>query len=157
MNEIKIIIVEDNLINRKLLKLLFKSLPEVKVVGEAYNGVELLKLLPLFSSIDLIIMDIEMPNMNGIEATEEIKKLYPKLKVLCNSFYVDAYHIQKMIEAGACGYIRKDSSLDSYKEAIYTTINHGVYLSEDINDKTYKEVFNELKKSLLAKKRLTFN
>ena len=52
MNEIKIIIVEDNLINRKLLKLLFKSLPEVKVVGEAYNGVELLKLLPLFSSID---------------------------------------------------------------------------------------------------------
>lgn len=154
MKEIKIIIVDDSLINRRLLKLFLKSMPEVKVIGEAFDGVELLNILPLLPDANLIIMDIEMPNMDGIEATKRIRQFYPKLKVLCNSFYVDALHIQKMIEAGACGYIRKDSSLDAYKQAINTTINHGIYLSEDINDKTYREVFNQLKKNIVRKREL---
>lgn len=154
MKEIKIIIVDDSLINRRLLKLFLKSMPEAKVIGEAYDGVELLNMLSLLSDADLVIMDIEMPNMDGIEATKRIKRLYPKLKVLCSSFYVDAHHIQKMIEAGACGYIRKDSSLDSYKQAINTSMNHGIYLSEDINEKTYREVFIQLKNNIVRKREL---
>jgi DNA-binding NarL/FixJ family response regulator len=152
MKETKIIIVDDSLINRRLLKLFLKSMPEVKVIGEASDGMELLNILPILPDANLIIMDIEMPNMDGIEATKRVRQFYPKLKVLCNSFYVDAHHIQKMIEAGACGYIRKDSSLDSYKQAINTIINHGIYLSEDINEKTYREVFIQLKNNMVSKR-----
>ncbi|MCO6499087.1 MAG: response regulator transcription factor [Vicingus serpentipes] len=152
MDEVKIMIVDDNDTNRSLLKLLFKTSRTINVIAEATDGNEAIEILLLNPDIDLIIMDIDMPDMNGIDATRKIKTIAPKIKILCNSFHSEAHYIQEMIKAGALGYINKNCTLDSYTQAINTIINHGVYLSEDIYDETYSEVFKHLKNKILSEK-----
>ncbi len=151
MKKIKIAVVDDRDIIRDLLILLFKHNTTIEVVGEACNGNEAIKLVTE-KDVDVIIMDINMPDMNGVEATKIIKALNPRVKILCNSFLTDVYQIKSMLDAGASGYIRKGEVISSYVKAIETIYHGGVYLSDGINDETHNKILKSYKLNGFMKK-----
>jgi DNA-binding NarL/FixJ family response regulator len=139
MKFIKLLIVDDRDIVRDSLKLLFTESTGIKVEGEAVNGEEALKLIKE-NDYDVVLMDLMMPKVNGIDATKNILKFKPNIKILANSFSINPFYIKQSIEAGACGFIQKDENKSSYIEAIKTIHNGGVFLSEGISNKVYDKV-----------------
>lgn len=144
MKEIKIIIVDDKKNIREGLKLMLARTKEIKIMAEASDGKEAIDLITQ-NEYDVVLMDIKMPNMDGIEATKKIKKTHPHIKILTNSYQVSSFHINEMLRAGASGFIRKGDDIDSYIEAIWTVDNGGIYLSDEINNKTYDKLLDLLK------------
>ncbi|NCT16523.1 MAG: response regulator transcription factor [Flavobacteriales bacterium] len=156
MKKIKLVVVDDRDIIRDLLILMFKSNTTIEVVGDACNGNEAIKLVAE-KNVDVVIMDINMPDMDGLEATKIIKALNPKVKILCNSFLTDVYQIKSMLDAGASGYIRKGEVIHSYIKAIETIHNGGVYLSDEINDETYNKILKSYRLNGFMKKNSIIN
>lgn len=144
MEKINLMIVDDRDINRDLLKLLLGSNDNINIVAEASDGKEAINKVDNFN-IDIVIMDINMPNMNGIDATKKLKEIKPDIKILFNSFHEDVKYIKQVINAGASGYIKKGESNNSYIKAIETIKNDGIYLSDEINESVYKDVFKSMK------------
>lgn len=105
MNPIKVLLADDHKIIRQGLSALMSDINEIDVIGEAENGKEVINFMNDHTEVDLVLMDINMPVMNGIDATQTLSKKYPQTKVLGLSFYNDQRYISKMIEAGANGYI----------------------------------------------------
>ena len=106
--DIKLIIADDHEIFRDGFKLMLSKFPEIKLVGEAANGRELLELIEK-ENPDVILTDIKMPVMDGIEATKKIAALYPDKGVIGLSMYDDDELIIEMLEAGAKGYLIKNA------------------------------------------------
>jgi two-component system response regulator DegU len=142
--KIKILLVEDRDIIRDLFKLMFAKDDFIKITGEAEDGLEAIELVKK-NDYDVIIMDINMPNLNGLETTKKIKEYNPKSKILAHSFHQNNYYIQEMIRAGASGYIMKGESVSEYREAIWTIFNSGIYLSDEIDNSIYDRVLRGLK------------
>jgi DNA-binding NarL/FixJ family response regulator len=133
---IHIAIAEDN---RYALKTLLDSLkfhPEIKVKHTASSGTELLQNLKKDRNVDLIIMDIEMPGMNGIEATAEVKKRYPQIKVVMLTTFDDDQNLFDAILAGASGYLLKEDTGKGIAEAITDTLAGGASMSASMALKT---------------------
>lgn len=114
---IRILIADDHHVVRRGLVFFLKTQPEIEIIGEARDGKEALEmtinLLP-----DVVLMDLEMPNMNGIEATREIKKRCPNIKIMMLTSFSDQDHVIPAIEAGASGYQLKDIEPDELVQAI---------------------------------------
>ncbi|UCB49574.1 MAG: response regulator transcription factor [Deltaproteobacteria bacterium] len=131
---VRIIVAEDHTIVRQGLARLLEDQPDLKIVGEAVNGrmaVEMgLELKP-----DVIIMDIAMPLMNGIEAAKRIKKDSPKTKILILSMYSHEHYIHELLEVGISGYLLKDSSGRDIIEAIHAAMKDETFLSPSISKK----------------------
>ncbi|MCU7557319.1 response regulator transcription factor [Macrococcus capreoli] len=108
----KIIIVDDHHIVRQGMKFLLSTEKAFEVVADFSDGSELISYLAMHDQPDLIIMDLVMPNMNGIATTKVIKRDYPNVLVLILSSFVDEEHVMGVIEAGADGYEMKDSEPD---------------------------------------------
>lgn len=106
MNIIKVVIADDHEIFRKGLKVILNELDEVKVMGEAQNGHELFDILKK-TPIDIVLMDIKMPIMDGIEATRKIIEKYPHIKVIALTMFEEISYFNQMIEAGADGFLLK--------------------------------------------------
>ncbi|HNW50516.1 MAG TPA: response regulator transcription factor [Prolixibacteraceae bacterium] len=130
-NMIKVVLADDHQIVLDGLKSLLEREKEICPVGEALNGVELLKLLKE-KQADVAVVDIDMPLMNGIETTKEIKRLYPEMKVLILSMYNDHEYIRRLIEAGASGYILKNKGKEELVSAIHKIADGGQYLGDAI-------------------------
>ena len=130
MGNIKVLLADDHKIVRDGIKLMLQSQAGIDVVDEAGNGLEVLKKLE-FNIIDLVIMDINMPEMDGIKATKEIREKYPNTKVLALSMSNDELHIRQMIQAGASGYIMKSAGRSELKEAITNIIEGKHYFSDE--------------------------
>ncbi|MBL4593868.1 MAG: response regulator transcription factor [Flavobacteriales bacterium] len=144
MKKISLLIVDDRDIIRDGLKLIFSGSDNINVKDEASDGNEAIALIEK-NDYDVVLMDINMPNMNGIEATKSIKKLKSNIKVLANSFYTSPIFIRDMIRAGSSGFIKKGESRNSYIEAIESVHNGTIYLSDEVNHKTYDKVLDYLK------------
>ena len=100
---IKIAIVDDNLFLKKTDKEKLSFFEDIEIKSKSLNGKELLQKLEKNSNLDLILMDIEMPEMNGVEATAEVKKRYPHIKILMLTVFDNDEKIFKSIKAGADG------------------------------------------------------
>ena len=125
---IKIAIVEDHTLFREGLKSLLENNNEYKVVAEFSNGQEFLD--DLFNiNVDLILMDIEMPVKNGIEATAEAKMKIPQLKLIALSMYNDQKYYYEMIKAGVSGFVLKEATTDELEKAIHDVIHDQSYFS----------------------------
>ncbi len=130
MTNIKILLADDHKIVRDGIKLMLESQPGIEVVAEVSNGKEALEILN-DTLIDLVVMDINMPEKDGITATKEIKEKYNNIKVLALTMSNDDLHIRQMIQAGASGYIMKSAGRNELKDAIMTIVNGKHYFSDE--------------------------
>jgi DNA-binding NarL/FixJ family response regulator len=131
MDEIKIVIVDDHSLFRNGLKLLLTNAGNFTIIAEASNGKEFLELLPSIDS-DIILMDIDMPEMDGIEATTQALAINPSLKIIGLSMYGEEEYYYKMIEAGVSGFLLKNSDINEVKTAITSVYTGGKYFSQEL-------------------------
>ena len=124
MKRPNIILVDDHLILRQGIKSLITAENIAKVIGEASNGIELLELLKNHKP-DIVIMDIDMPHMNGMEATQKALEMIPELKIIAFTMFGDEEYYYKMIDLGVKGFILKSSGIAELENAI-----NGVMLGE---------------------------
>jgi len=130
MANIKLLLADDHKIVRDGIKLMLEPQAGIDVVAEAQNGNEVLKNLE-HQVVDLVVMDINMPDMDGITATKKIKEKHPNVKVLALTMSNDDLHIRQMIQAGASGYIMKSAGRNELKEAIETIMSGKHYFSDE--------------------------
>ena len=128
---IRIVLAEDHKITREGLVNMLKNQGNMQVIGEAQNGREAVQ-LALDLSPDLVIMDVTMPNLNGIDATRVIISNSKAVKVIALSMYSDKQFVQGMMQAGASGYLLKDCAFDELVNAIRVVYAGETYLSPGI-------------------------
>ena len=131
--KIKIIIADDHKLFREGLVNLLSDYEEIEIIENAEDGKEAYEKAILYNP-DVIIMDIGMPNINGIEATKMIKKQLPDIKIIALSMHSDKHYIKNMLEAGATGYLFKNCTYNQLIDAIHTVNNGNKYFSEKITD-----------------------
>jgi DNA-binding NarL/FixJ family response regulator len=121
---IKIIIAEDNIISQKVLIDKISDYTAITILGIAQNGKQTLELLEQNNNIDLILMDIDMPVMTGIQATEIIKSKFPQIKVVIFTIHDDDDNVFNAIKAGADSYLLKESTSENHsRRSCYVTLN----------------------------------
>ncbi len=130
MEIIGIIIADDHLIFRKGLRIVLNEIPFVKVIAEASNGNELLSILRK-NTADIVLMDINMPGMNGIEATQKLKDKYPDTEVIALTMHEEIGYFNKMIEAGAKGFLLKKTTKEQLESAIKAVFYGETFFSEE--------------------------
>lgn len=133
MNGMKILIADDHPFFRDGMHQLLTDQLNITDIDEAANGSEVLERLA-DKSYDIIIMDIKMPVMNGIDATREIKKNYPDVKVLAMSMYDEQPYFIRMLKAGARGYLLKNSTKEELLDAISKLMQGENYFSKGVSD-----------------------
>ena len=129
--KLKIYIVDDHKLFREGLKLLLSNQEFVRHIYEASNGKEFIENLS-FVDCDIVLMDIEMPEMNGIEATGAALRVKPGLKVIVLSMYGDEQYYYKMVDAGVKGFVLKNSGIEKVIEAIHRVAAGENYFSEEL-------------------------
>ena len=135
---IKIILADDHQIVRHGLRSLLLDEPDMRVVAEADNGRAVMRLVQEVSP-DVVIMDISMPGLNGIEATRQIMAECSGVKIIALSMHSDSLFVLNMLKAGASGYLLKDCALEELVKAIRTVVDHKTYLSPGISDVVIKD------------------
>jgi len=135
---IKVLIVDDHRITREGIRSMLEREPDMKVLGEAEDGRSATRMARELGP-DLIVMDVCMPDMNGILATSVILAEFPKIKVLALSMLADTRVVHNMLRAGASGYLIKDCSFTELVRAIRMVIANKTYLSPGIMDVVVKD------------------
>ncbi len=130
-SKIKVLLVDDHQLIIDGLKSLLKNTDEIVVTGEANNGREALRLLDILN-IDLVLMDIDMPVMNGIDALKEIKKVKPGIKVIILSMHDESGMIKNLLAIGADGYLLKSASQEELISAIKKVSDGNKYFSTEV-------------------------
>ena len=148
MSKIKIAIADDYKIFREGLKVGLSADENFDVIFEADNGEDLLKALET-ATPDVIIMDLKMPIMDGMEATIAVRKKYPAIKVLVVTMYDDDKFIIHLMENGANGYLLKNTEPDEIRKSIYSVHENGYYFNDVVNKALLKKLVlkNNLKHS----------
>lgn len=148
MSKIKIAIADDYKIYRDGLRVGLSADENMEIIGEADNGEDLMKLLQSISP-DVILMDLKMPLMDGLEATKLIRKQYPSIKVLVITMYEDDKFIIHLMENGANGYLLKNTEPDEIRKSIYAVHENGYYFNDVVNKALLKKLVlkNNLKPS----------
>ena len=131
MKKYNLAIVDDHKLFRKGLRFLLDDIPEINVFAEASTGEEFIELLKT-CPIDIALMDINMPKMDGISATEIATKKYNDIKIIALSMYSNEEYYDKMIDAGVKGFLLKNSDVDTLSKALKTVINGGTYFSQEL-------------------------
>ncbi len=127
----KIIVVDDHTLFRNGLRILLNNLPNYQVVAEAANGQEFIDLLHQ-TPADLVLLDIDMPVMDGIEAAKLALKKVPDLKIITLSMYGEEDYYYKMVDAGVKGFVLKNSDMNEVKNALETVFEGGNYFSSEL-------------------------
>ena len=146
MDGIKIILVDDKVVYRNAIKTLLQKLGDVEIIAEASNGAEFLRLLET-NKPDLVFMDIEMPEMNGIEATKAALKINPDLVIIGLSMYDNQKYVNDLIDAGARGYLLKLSDNAQIFRQIIKNPKAEIFFSKEISPE--KQLDDEQKKTIL--------
>ena len=141
---ISIILVDNHTIIRDGLRRLLEEESDIKVVGEADNGRQAVKIV-LEKKPDIVIMDIAMQEMNGIEATRQIKKENPNIKIIALSMHSERQIVVGFLKAGASGYLLKDAESTELVEAIRKVYSGRSYFSQQISDIVLQEI-SDIKK-----------
>jgi DNA-binding NarL/FixJ family response regulator len=131
MEKTKIILVDDHQMFREGLKFVLKQIPDFEIIGSASNGQEYLKLLEK-DLPDIVLMDIGMPVMDGIEATEKTSELYPSVNVIALSMFSDQEYYHKMVAAGVKGFLIKEAGIDELEKAIKNVMQGSAYFSQEL-------------------------
>ena len=125
--KIRVLIADDHAIFRESLHSHLNTLGNIEVVGEAADGIEAVDLAGRLNP-DIVLMDYSMPNLNGLVATQQIKKRYPSIKILILTMFESGPHIQQVLAAGASGYITKKAPTQELTSAISAIYNGEAFL-----------------------------
>ena len=142
---IRVLIVDDHKIMREGLRSLLEKQPDVEVVAEAESAQKALKLVEEFMP-NIVIIDVVMPSLNGIEATRRILAKVPSIKVIALSMYSDKRFVMEMLRAGASGYLLKDCAFEELDEAIRAVVQDHTYITPRIVDIIVKDYFSQVEK-----------
>ncbi len=142
MKAIRLLLVDDHRLIIDGMKSMMKGYDFITVSGEANNGLEALQLLDIIN-VDIVLMDIDMPIMNGIDALKEIKKNKPDTKVIILSMHEEAGMIKSIMAIGANGYILKNSSQDELVNAIVKVYQGKNYFSAGVTQSLLNETQNQ--------------
>jgi DNA-binding NarL/FixJ family response regulator len=144
MDKIKLLLADDHQIIRNGIKLMLKKYPEFEVVSEASTGTEVINFLASNSDgIDVVLMDITMPGLSGIEATELITAKYKNIKILALTMHSEETYITNMIKAGALGYILKEASTNELVNAIKNVALGKKYYSNEVSVAMINSLMNK--------------
>jgi two-component system response regulator NreC len=127
----RILLVDDHAITREGLRSLIEKQADMEVIGEAKDGRKAVELVRELSP-DVVITDITMTNLNGVDATRQIVREFPKIKVIALSIHSNRAFVADMLKAGASGYVLKECTFDELVDAIRTVMDGGVYLSPKV-------------------------
>ena len=140
---VKILLVDDHQIMRDGLRSLIEKRPGLEVVAEAENGRAAVKLTRRFRP-DVIVMDINMPDLNGIDASRQIIAEFPGTKIIVFSMHTDHQFVAGALKAGVSGYLQKDSAFEELDRAIRTVVANQTYLSSKIAGEVVKDYVEKL-------------
>jgi len=140
--KIKILLVDDHQILRDGIRSLVKGYDDMEVIGEAADGREALDMVEKLSP-DVVIMDISMPDLNGIDATRMIINEAPDIKVIALSMHHDKQFVSEIFKAGASGYLIKDSAFDELEHAIRIVISGQTYINPQIASLVVESLVNQ--------------
>ncbi|MEO9967980.1 MAG: response regulator transcription factor [Reichenbachiella sp.] len=129
----QILIVEDHQVVKEGLKLILEAEEPLEVAGALHDGNEVMTFLE-DHPVDLVLLDINLPNIDGITLTTQIKDRFPKIKVLILTFYKKAAFIQEVAQSGAEGYVLKNSPKEEVISAIYKVLDGGSYFSKEVTN-----------------------
>ena len=129
----RILLADDHAVVRRGFGLIVSQEPDLEVVGEANNGREAVELAEKLQP-DVVVIDVSMPELNGIEGTRRISENCPRTRVLALSMHRDAVYVREILRAGARGYILKDADDRAFLEAVRSVARNEAYLSPAIAD-----------------------
>ncbi|MBI2226827.1 MAG: response regulator transcription factor [Betaproteobacteria bacterium] len=132
MNPIRIVLADDHALVRAGIRTLCESLDGVTVVAEAADGIQVLEMIKAHHP-DLVLMDITMKTLNGLEAAAQIKRDFPQVGVIILSMHAAEEYVQQALKAGAAGYLLKDAAVPELETAITAVMRGEVYLSPQIS------------------------
>lgn len=142
MNKLRVLLADDHEMMREGLKLLVNRQTDMEAVGEADNGRAAVALSRELKP-DVVVMDISMPEMDGLKATERLKTLCPEIKVLTLTRHADDAYLRKLLKAGASGYLLKKSASGELVRAIRAVAAGGVYLDPTMTGRVISDVFEK--------------
>ncbi len=140
IKRIRVLLADDHQIVREGLKALLERDKGIEIVGETADGVSTVRFAKKYLP-DVVVMDITMPNLNGIEATQQITDEIPDVRVVVLSMYLDKHFVAKMLRAGARGYLRKDCASEELAKAISVVAANRFYISPELGIDFQKDVF----------------
>lgn len=146
MKKTRILLVDDHKILRDGICSLLKENPDMEIIGEAADGRTALGLVRELSP-DLVIMDISMPDMNGIDATRRIHADHPQVKVMALSMHYDKHFVSEIFKAGASGYLLKDCAFDEMAHAIRVVMSDRTYINPQIASLVVESLVTGIPKS----------
>jgi len=152
LKQITVLLAEDHANFRKSLKLLVESDGDIEVMGEAKNGREAVRLTKSLRP-EVIVMDIAMPLLNGLQATQQIMESCPQSRVLILSSHPDPEYVQQAMRSGASGYLIKQSSTQALTQAIREVLGGSTYFSTSISQQLRDECQQLFNKAELLKRR----
>jgi two-component system response regulator NreC len=143
---IRVLLADDHKIVRQGLRALLEKQQDMEVVAEAENGRAAVRLAAEMAP-DVVIMDVTMPDMNGVEATRQILSKSPDIKVIALSIHADALFVTEMLKSGAAGYLLKDCAFEELTRAIRTIIDDKTYLSPSISGVVVDDYIHRLSRT----------
>lgn len=133
MEKIKLFLVDDHKMIREGLKTFLAEQEDFEIVAEAENGIDCLSQLEAIKP-NVVLTDLNMPKMDGLELTKNIKEKYPDIKVIALTMMGESQHIKQMLSDGAMGYLLKDCSEEELIKAIKNVYNNGTYYSPEVTN-----------------------
>ena len=147
MAKIKVLLAEDHTIVRKGIRSLLDNEPDIEVIGEAEDGREAVEKVEELCP-DIVLMDITMPRLNGLDASRQIKKMHPEVRVLVLTMYTNEEYILQLLQAGASGYLVKQSAPEELLSAIQAAYRGDTFLSPSISKTIVEEYLRHTEKTV---------
>ena len=144
---IKVLVADDHEIVRQGLKTIISEHSDLSIAGEAENGNQVLKILKK-TKVDVVLLDFDMPEKNGLDTLIELKALYPKLPVMILSIFLEDHYGTRFLKAGASGYLQKSSATDQLIDAIRKVFNGGKFISPALTDQLVMNLNKDEKRPL---------
>ncbi|MXV14278.1 response regulator transcription factor [Hufsiella ginkgonis] len=154
--KIRVAIVDDHTLFRRGIAALLSEFDDLEIVMEAEHGVQLIELLGRMPAPHLVLMDINMPRMDGYETTGWLREHHPSVYTLALSMYEDEDAIIKMVRCGAIGYILKKMRPRELLEAIKTVVEKGIYINELVSGKLLRSVLSDDTDPKISPKEIEF-
>lgn len=144
MGKLRVVLADDHQMMREGLRLLVNSQDDMEVVGEAENGQAAVVLAQKLQP-DVVVMDISMPEMNGLKATQSLKRMCPNIKILTLTRHTDDGYLQQLLQSGSSGYVLKQSASEELVRAIRLIAGGHTYLDPAVTGEVFDNIFGARK------------